>query len=64
MSNQEASTVARAFVKVWVLRFGSPVNLHSDNEVELCPVFLRICVKSWELTGHHEQQLIILKKTQ
>ena len=31
MSNQEASTVAKAFVNVWVSRFGCPANLHSDK---------------------------------
>ena len=29
MSNQEASKVAKAFVNVWVSRFGCPANLHS-----------------------------------
>ena len=31
MSNQEASTVAKAFVNVWVSMFGCPANLHSDK---------------------------------
>ena len=31
MSNQEASTVAKAFVNVWVARFVCPTNLHSDK---------------------------------
>ena len=31
MSNQEASTVAKAFVNVWVSRFGCPANLRSKN---------------------------------
>ena len=31
MSNQEASTVAEAFVNVCVSRFGCPANLHSDK---------------------------------
>ena len=31
MSNQEDSTVARAFVNVWVSRFGCPANLHSNK---------------------------------
>ena len=31
MSNQEASTVAKAFVKVWNSRFGCPADLHSDK---------------------------------
>ena len=31
MSNQEASTVAKAFVNVWVSMFGCPANLYSDK---------------------------------
>ena len=31
MSNQEASTIAKAFVNVWVSRFGCTPNLHSDK---------------------------------
>ena len=30
-SNQEASTVAKAFVNVWFSRFGCPEYLHSDK---------------------------------
>ena len=35
MSNQEASTVAKAFVKVWVSRFGCPANLFKNMCKEL-----------------------------
>ena len=31
MSNQEASTVAKAFLIVWVSKFGCPANLQSDK---------------------------------
>ena len=31
MSNQEASTVAKAFVNVWFSKFGCPANLHCDK---------------------------------
>ena len=29
--NQEAQTVARTLVEMWISRFGRPVNLHSDK---------------------------------
>ena len=63
MSNQEASTVAKAFVNVWVSKFGCPANLHSNKGSILCRIFSRTCVERWELTGH-QQQLITLKETQ
>ena len=35
MINQEASTVAKAFVNVWVSSFGFPANIHSNMFKEL-----------------------------
>ena len=32
LSNQEAKTVLRAFVKYWIVKFGCPVKLHSDQK--------------------------------
>ena len=31
LHNQEEKTVAKAFVEHWIVRFGCPVNLHSDQ---------------------------------
>ena len=49
MSNQEASTVAKAFVNVWVSKFGCPAKFIATRAVILCRIFSRTCVKSWEL---------------
>ena len=65
MSNQEASTVAKAFVNVWVSRFGCPANLHSDKGSNfMSNLFKNMCKELCkELTGL-QQQLITLKETQ
>ena len=44
MSNQEASTVAKSFVSVWVSKFGCPANLHSDKGKNfMSNLFKNIC---------------------
>ena len=44
MSNQEASTVAKAFVNVWLSRFGFPANLHSDKgSIFMSNLFKNMC---------------------
>ena len=48
MSNQEASTVAKAFVSVLFSRFGCPANLHSNKGSNFMSNFLKTYVKSWE----------------
>ena len=63
MSIQEASTVAKGLVNVWFSRFGCRKISIATGAVTSCRIFSRTCVKSWELTGH-QKQLIILKETQ
>ena len=44
MRNQEASTVAKTFVNVWVSRFGCPPNLHSDKGSNfMSKLFMNMC---------------------
>ena len=62
MSNQEASTVAKAFVNVWVSKFGCPANLHSDRGSNFMSNFFKNMRE--KLGTGHQQQLIILKETQ
>ena len=46
MSNQEASTVAKALVNVWVSRFGCPANLYSDKGSNfMSNLFKNMCKK-------------------
>ena len=60
MSNQEASTVAKAFVNVWVSRFGCPANLHSDKGNNfMSNLFKNMCKKlginRTSTTAYHPQ---------
>ena len=41
LPNQEAKTVAKAFVEHWIVRFGCPVNLHSDQGPNLISQLFR-----------------------
>ena len=52
MANQEAKTVAQAFVDNWITKFGCPVNLHSDKGTNFCRNSLQSCVGFWALNGH------------
>ena len=41
LPNQEAKTESRAFVEHWIVRFGFPVNLHSDQGSNFMSKFFR-----------------------
>ena len=41
LHNQEAKTVSRAFVEHWIVKFGSLVNLHSDQESNFMSILFR-----------------------
>ena len=44
LPNQETKTVSRAFVEHWIVRFGCPVNLHSDQESNfMSKIFFCLC---------------------
>ena len=44
LPNQEAKTVAKAFVEHWIVRFGCPVNLHSDQRSNfMSKLFCSLC---------------------
>ena len=60
MSNQEAPTVAKAFVNVWVSRFGCPANLHSDKGSNfMSNLFKNMCkelgINRTSTTAYHPQ---------
>ena len=68
MSNQEASTVAKAFVNVWVSRFGCPANLHSDKGCNfLLDLFNNICkelgINRTSTTTYHPQGNAMIERT-
>jgi hypothetical protein len=44
LPNQEAATIAKAFVDLCVSRFGVPLTIHSDQSSHFTSNFLAICV--------------------
>ena len=68
MSNQEASTVAKAFVNVWVSRFGYPANLHSDiGSNFMSNLFKKMCIElginGISTTGYQPQGNAMIERT-
>ena len=68
MSNQEASTVAKAFVNVWVSRFGCPANLHSDRGSNfMSNLFQNMCkelgINRTSTTAYHPQGNAMIERT-
>ena len=68
MSNQEASTVAKAFVNVWVSRFGCPANLHSDKGSNfMSNLFKNMCkelgINRTSTTSYHPQGNAMIERT-
>ena len=68
MSNQEASTVAKAFVNVWVSRFGCPANLHSDKGSNfMSNLFKNMCIElainGISTTAYHPQGNAMIERT-
>ena len=60
MSKQEASTVAKVFVNVWVSGFGCPANLHSDKGSNfMSNLFKNMCkelgINRTSTTAYHPQ---------
>ena len=68
MSNQEASTVAKAFVNVWVSRFVCPANLHSNKGSNLMSnLFKNMCeelgINRTSTTTHHPKGNAMIERT-
>ena len=68
MSNQEASTVAKAFVNVWVSRFGCPANLHGDKGSHfMSNLFKNMCkelgINRTSTTAYHLQGNAMIERT-
>ena len=68
MSNQEASTVAKVFVNVWVSRFGCPANLHSDKGSNfMSNLFKNMCkelgINRTSTTDYHLQRNAMIERT-
>ena len=68
MSNQEASTVAKAFVNKWVSRFGRRANLHSNKGSNFMSIFFKNMCKGLginrkSITAYHPQGNAIIERT-
>ena len=68
ISNQEASTVAKAFVNVWVSRFGCPANLHSNKGSNFMSNFFKYMCKELGInrtstTAYHPQGNAKIERT-
>ena len=68
LSNQEAKTVTRAFVKHWIVRFGCPVNLHSDQGTNfMSKLFRSLCselvIQRTSTTSYHPQGNAMIENT-
>ena len=67
MSNQKASTVAKAFVNVWGSRLGYPTKLHSDKGNNIMSnLFKNVCkelgINMTSTTSYHPPRTALLVK--
>ena len=67
ISNQEASTVAKAFVNIWVSRFGCPANLQNDKGSNfISTLFKNMCkelgINRTSLTAYHPQENAMIER--
>ena len=67
LPNQEAKTVSRSFVEHWIVRFGCPVNLHSDQGSKFTPkLFRSLCselgIQRTATTSYQPQRNAIIEK--
>ena len=68
LPNQEAKIVSRAFIEYWILRFGCPVNLHSDQGLNfmsksLCSLCSELGVQRTSTTSYHPQGNAMIERT-
>ena len=68
LPNQEAKTVAKAFVEHWIVRFGCPVNIHSDQGLNfMFKLFCSLCnelgIQRTSTTSYHPQGNAMLERT-
>ena len=67
LPNQEAKTVSRAFVEYWMVRFGCPVNLHSDQGSNfMSKLFRSLCselgTERTTTTSYHPQENAMIER--
>ena len=68
LPNQEAKTVAKAFVEHWIVRFGCPVSLHSDQGSNfMSKLFCSLCrelgIQWTSTTSYHPQGNAMIERT-
>ena len=68
LPNQEAKTVSRAFVEHWIVRFGCPVNLHSDQGSNFmsklfCSLYSELGIQRTSTTSYHPQGNAMIERT-
>ena len=68
LPNREAKTVSRAFVEHWIVRFGCPVNLHSDQGSNfMSNLFRSLCselgIQRTSTTSYHPQGNAMIERT-
>ena len=68
LPNQEAKTVAKAFVEHWIVIFGCPVNLHSDQGSNfMSKLFRSLCselgIQKTSTTSYHPPGNAMIERT-
>ena len=68
MSNQEASTVAKAFINVWVSKFDCPASLHSNKSSNfISNLFKNMCkdlgIIRTSITAYHPHGNAMIERT-